>query len=77
MHLVEASPSLRKVQRAMLTGSSGHDNAEENVEYAERTDGIRIMWHDGIELVPGNTVAQLSKQSVSLTMVASKTASRS
>ncbi|KAI7874753.1 DUF185-domain-containing protein [Lichtheimia hyalospora FSU 10163] len=48
VHLIEASPKLRNVQKGMLTGSS----TEETVSSAVRSDGINIHWHDGIELVP-------------------------
>ncbi|KAI9313298.1 S-adenosyl-L-methionine-dependent methyltransferase [Dichotomocladium elegans] len=48
IHLVEASPNLRKMQRKLLTG----DDTENPTESATRQDGIPVHWHDGLELVP-------------------------
>ncbi|CDS09164.1 hypothetical protein LRAMOSA10524 [Lichtheimia ramosa] len=48
VHLIEASPKLRTVQREKLAKQS----AEETVSSVVRSDGINIHWHDGIELVP-------------------------
>ncbi|ORZ17675.1 S-adenosyl-L-methionine-dependent methyltransferase [Absidia repens] len=62
IHLVEASPGLRKMQRAALVqGSTDSDVSRiESKETAgmnpaesiTREDGLKICWHDGIELVP-------------------------
>lgn len=63
---MEASPGLRKMQRAALVqGSTDADVIR--VETAEtagmnptetitRDDGIKVCWHDGIELVPGKEI---------------------
>lgn len=50
VHLVEASPALRRIQKSVL---SGEDSGEAQTEYVQRQDGIPVYWHDGIELVPG------------------------
>ncbi|KAI9490728.1 S-adenosyl-L-methionine-dependent methyltransferase [Zychaea mexicana] len=50
IHLVEASPGLRKIQRSALTKNA--DDVEGNVEKATRADGIDVFWHDGVEVVP-------------------------
>ncbi|KAI8368355.1 S-adenosyl-L-methionine-dependent methyltransferase [Choanephora cucurbitarum] len=60
VHLVEASPGLRKMQRAALVqGSNESDvirvegNKEEAaIETIQRPDGIKVSWHDAIEVVP-------------------------
>ncbi|KAI8339226.1 S-adenosyl-L-methionine-dependent methyltransferase [Chlamydoabsidia padenii] len=62
IHLVEASPGLRKMQRAALVeGSSDADVSRiatretagmNPMETITRQDGLKICWHDGIELVP-------------------------
>ncbi|KAI8337745.1 S-adenosyl-L-methionine-dependent methyltransferase [Chlamydoabsidia padenii] len=62
IHLVEASPGLRKMQRAALVeGSSDNDVSRiatretagmNPTETITRQDGVKICWHDGIELVP-------------------------
>ncbi|KAG0166109.1 NADH dehydrogenase [ubiquinone] complex I, assembly factor 7 [Apophysomyces sp. BC1034] len=60
VHLIEASPGLRKMQRATLVeGSEDSDmeriaGDEKNapVETITRSDGVKISWHDGIEFVP-------------------------
>ncbi|ORZ02367.1 S-adenosyl-L-methionine-dependent methyltransferase [Syncephalastrum racemosum] len=48
VHLLEASPTLRKVQQKTLTAGDG----QEALESATRPDGIKVHWHDGIEFVP-------------------------
>jgi NADH dehydrogenase [ubiquinone] 1 alpha subcomplex assembly factor 7 len=62
VHFIEASPGLRKMQRAALVQGSeekdvtrveGNQN-ESPIETITRQDGIKISWHDGIEVVPGN-----------------------
>ncbi|KAI8983067.1 S-adenosyl-L-methionine-dependent methyltransferase [Pilobolus umbonatus] len=54
VHFIEASPSLRKIQRLNLIGESEDDiNKKEDANYSVRKDGIRVSWHDGVELVPG------------------------
>jgi NADH dehydrogenase [ubiquinone] 1 alpha subcomplex assembly factor 7 len=61
VHLVEASPGLRKMQRAALVkGSEERDvvrvegTAEQApIETIQRDDGVNVSWHDGIEVVPG------------------------
>ncbi|KAF7725491.1 NADH dehydrogenase [ubiquinone] complex I, assembly factor 7 [Apophysomyces ossiformis] len=66
VHLLEASPGLRKMQRAALVeGSQDSDverfkGDEDNppVETIRRADGITISWHDGIEFVPRNSVLE-------------------
>lgn len=63
MHFVEASPGLRKMQRsALVKGSEDKDviriegnEYESPIETITRTDGVRVSWHDGIEVVPGNS----------------------
>ncbi|CEP15734.1 hypothetical protein [Parasitella parasitica] len=60
VHLIEASPGLRKMQRAALViGSQEQDTirVEGNkdnapVEMITREDGIRVSWHDGVEVIP-------------------------
>ncbi|KAI8380300.1 S-adenosyl-L-methionine-dependent methyltransferase [Blakeslea trispora] len=60
VHLVEASPGLRKLQRAALVqGSSESDvvrvegnEREAAIETIQRPDGIKVSWHDGVEVVP-------------------------
>ncbi|ORX58718.1 DUF185-domain-containing protein [Hesseltinella vesiculosa] len=62
IHLVEASPGLRKMQRAALVkGSSDEDVKREQtaetagmnpLESIQAEDGLTIHWHDGVELVP-------------------------
>ncbi|KAL0078765.1 S-adenosyl-L-methionine-dependent methyltransferase [Phycomyces blakesleeanus] len=60
IHLVEASPGLRKMQRAALVeGSKDEDVVREKADAANtalesitRPDGITVSWHDGIEFVP-------------------------
>ncbi|KAI8093839.1 S-adenosyl-L-methionine-dependent methyltransferase [Halteromyces radiatus] len=62
IHLIEASPGLRKMQRANLVQGS-LDTDVKRIETKETAgmnptesistqDGIKISWHDGIELVP-------------------------
>lgn len=61
VHLIEASPSLRKMQRAALVkGSDDKDviRVEGNkdtapIETIKREDGVNVSWHDGIEVIPG------------------------
>lgn len=61
VHLIEASPGLRKMQRAALVkGSEDKDviRVEGNkdtapIETIKREDGISVSWHDGIEVIPG------------------------
>lgn len=48
VHLLEASPTLRKVQQKTLSAGDG----QEALESATRPDGIQVHWHDGIEFVP-------------------------
>ena len=70
VHLVEASPELRKMQRAALVqGSNESDviriegNKEEAaIETIQRPDGIKVSWHDAIEVVPGNTAINKKRQ---------------
>ncbi|KAI9263342.1 S-adenosyl-L-methionine-dependent methyltransferase [Phascolomyces articulosus] len=50
VHLVEASPGLRKMQRSALVKDA--EDVDGNVEKATRPDGIDIFWHDGAEVVP-------------------------
>ncbi|KAI8883568.1 DUF185-domain-containing protein [Backusella circina FSU 941] len=60
VHFVEASPGLRKMQRAALVkGSEDKDvvrvegTAEQApIETIRREDGVNVSWHDGIEVVP-------------------------
>ncbi|KAI7895932.1 S-adenosyl-L-methionine-dependent methyltransferase [Mucor mucedo] len=60
VHLVEASPGLRKMQRAALVKGSGDKDVtriegnehEAPIETITRQDGVRVSWHDGIEVVP-------------------------
>ncbi|KAI9027432.1 putative S-adenosyl-L-methionine-dependent methyltransferase-domain-containing protein, partial [Phycomyces nitens] len=60
IHLVEASPGLRKMQRAALVeGSEDEDVVREKenaantaLESITRLDCITVSWHDGIEFVP-------------------------
>ncbi|KAI8061890.1 S-adenosyl-L-methionine-dependent methyltransferase [Gilbertella persicaria] len=60
VHLVEASPGLRKMQRAALVKGSEEKDVvriegsqfEAPVESISRQDGIKVSWHDGIEVVP-------------------------
>ncbi|GAA5799732.1 hypothetical protein HPULCUR_005149 [Helicostylum pulchrum] len=61
VHFVEASPGLRKMQRAALVkGSQDNDviriegnKDEPPIETITRSDGVKVSWHDGIEVVPG------------------------
>lgn len=58
IRLIEASPGLRKMQRAALVkGSEDKDVLRQDkgsgIETITRDDGITISWCDGIELVPG------------------------
>ncbi|KAG2231049.1 hypothetical protein INT48_007560 [Thamnidium elegans] len=60
VHFVEASPGLRKMQRAALVkGSQDNDviriegnKDEPPIETITRSDGVKVSWHDGIEVVP-------------------------
>ncbi|KAI8979105.1 S-adenosyl-L-methionine-dependent methyltransferase [Mycotypha africana] len=59
VHLIEASPGLRKIQRDHLIQGSPStdkevvcDKGADSSETMTREDGIRVSWHDGIELVP-------------------------
>ncbi|PHZ13881.1 DUF185-domain-containing protein [Rhizopus microsporus ATCC 52813] len=57
IRLIEASPGLRKMQRAALVkGSEDKDVLRQDkgsgIETITRDDGITISWCDGIELVP-------------------------
>ncbi|KAI8147920.1 S-adenosyl-L-methionine-dependent methyltransferase [Fennellomyces sp. T-0311] len=50
VHLIEASPGLRKMQRTALVGDAGDTDGV--IEKAGRSDGVNVYWHDGIEVVP-------------------------
>ncbi|KAI8072451.1 S-adenosyl-L-methionine-dependent methyltransferase [Gongronella butleri] len=62
IHLVEASPGLRKMQRAALVAGSSENDVKRTettetagmspLESIQAHDGLTIHWHDGIELVP-------------------------
>ncbi|CAO3637037.1 unnamed protein product [Mucor hiemalis] len=60
VHLIEASPGLRKMQRAALVkGSEDKDvirvegsQLESPIETITRPDGVKVSWHDGLEVVP-------------------------
>ncbi|KAI7866521.1 S-adenosyl-L-methionine-dependent methyltransferase [Spinellus fusiger] len=60
IHLVEASPELRRLQRAALVpGSTDEDVTREEIDASNapiesiiRPDGIKVMWHDGLEFIP-------------------------
>lgn len=61
VHLVEASPGLRKMQRSLLVPGSTEDDVkhiedERKVPYqnCKRADGININWYDGIEFLPND-----------------------
>ncbi|GAN09877.1 hypothetical protein MAM1_0300c09410 [Mucor ambiguus] len=60
VHFIEASPGLRKMQRAALVAGSEEKDVvrvegnkdEAPIETITREDGIKVSWHDGIEVVP-------------------------
>ncbi|CAO0793408.1 unnamed protein product [Mucor circinelloides] len=60
VHFVEASPGLRKMQRAALVAGSQDKDVvrvegnkdEAPIETITREDGIKVSWHDGIEVIP-------------------------
>ncbi|KAL7315337.1 hypothetical protein PS15m_006797 [Mucor circinelloides] len=60
VHFIEASPGLRKMQRAALVAGSQDKDVirvegnkdEAPIETITREDGIKVSWHDGIEVVP-------------------------
>ncbi|KAI8370664.1 S-adenosyl-L-methionine-dependent methyltransferase [Radiomyces spectabilis] len=60
VHLIEASPGLRKMQRATLVEGSSDadvtrlagDKDTFPVETITRPDGVKVNWHDGIEVIP-------------------------
>lgn len=60
VHLVEASPGLRRMQRAALVkGSEDKDvirvegtQLESPIETITRPDGVKVSWHDGLEVIP-------------------------
>ncbi|CAO3645792.1 unnamed protein product [Cunninghamella blakesleeana] len=62
VHFIEASPGLRKMQRAALVKGSKDEDVKRvesketagmnPTEIIQNEDGINIYWHDGIELVP-------------------------
>ncbi|KAK4513375.1 uncharacterized protein ATC70_005372 [Mucor velutinosus] len=60
VHFIEASPGLRKMQRAALVAGSEEKDVvrvegnkdEAPIETITRDDGVRVSWHDGIEVVP-------------------------
>lgn len=67
VHLVEASPGLRKMQRAALVkGSEDKDvirvegtQLESPIETITRPDGVKVSWHDGLEVIPGIVLHKL------------------
>ncbi|KAG1084989.1 hypothetical protein G6F42_021568 [Rhizopus arrhizus] len=64
VHFVEASPGLRKMQRAALVAGSQDKDVvrvegnkdEAPIETITREDGIKVSWHDGIEVIPGKVI---------------------
>ncbi|CAO3623536.1 unnamed protein product [Cunninghamella echinulata] len=62
IHFIEASPGLRKMQRAALVKGSIDEDVKRietketagmnPTESIQTEDGLDIYWHDGIELVP-------------------------
>ncbi|KAI8596581.1 S-adenosyl-L-methionine-dependent methyltransferase [Dissophora ornata] len=58
IHLIEASPGLRRVQREMLCGiplseEQADGGSREGITSAVRKDGLRVHWHDVFEDLPG------------------------
>ncbi|KAF9287761.1 NADH dehydrogenase [ubiquinone] complex I, assembly factor 7 [Mortierella alpina] len=59
VHLIEASPGLRKVQRQQLCGipiseeQVGGGASLEGITSATRPDGLKISWHDVFDDLPG------------------------
>lgn len=58
MHLVEASPGLRKLQRQTLCGIPISEEqvgggSREGITSAQRPDGLQISWHDVFDDLPG------------------------
>lgn len=72
VHFIEASPGLRKMQRAALVAGSEDKDVirvegnkdEAPIETITREDGIKVSWHDGIEVVPGKTIEKRSSWTV-------------
>ncbi|GAA5795622.1 hypothetical protein HPULCUR_000983 [Helicostylum pulchrum] len=69
LYYVEASPGLHKMQRmSLLKGSTDNDviiiegdKDEPPLETITRSDGVKVSWYDGIEVVP-DMVIQCSTQ---------------
>ncbi|KAF9314797.1 NADH dehydrogenase [ubiquinone] complex I, assembly factor 7 [Podila horticola] len=58
VHLVEASPGLRKLQRQTLCGIPISEEqidggSREGITSAQRPDGLQISWHDVFDDLPG------------------------
>ncbi|KAF9378849.1 NADH dehydrogenase [ubiquinone] complex I, assembly factor 7 [Podila verticillata] len=58
VHLVEASPGLRKLQRQTLCGIPITEEqigggSREGITSAQRSDGLEISWHDVFDDLPG------------------------
>lgn len=58
VHLIEASPGLRKVQREKLCGIPISEEqlgggSREGITSAVRPDGLQISWHDVFDDLPG------------------------